>query len=196
MKPFAESAEQNKHPILAQLQVLFTDSRTVLEIGSGTGQHAVFFAANLPQVSWLCSDQAEQLAGIRLWVDEANLPNIGGIHELDVCQLDWPVQSVGGVYSANTVHIMSWPEVEAMFAGIGRVLQVGGLFCLYGPFNYAGSYSSESNARFDQWLKQRDPHSGIRDLDDLTRLGEKHGLVLQQDNEMPVNNRLLVWRKL
>lgn len=195
MKPFAESSEQNKLPILAILQQEFAHTHAVLEIGSGTGQHAVFFAEQLPHVHWYASDVADNLPGIALWLHDYHGPNLHGPSELDVMQTSWPVTAVDGVFSANTAHIMHWPMVEAMFAGVGHVLESGGRFCLYGPFNYAGQYTSDSNARFDDWLHARDPHSGIRDIHDLTRIANAAGLALVRDHAMPANNRILVWQK-
>ena len=196
MKPFSEACEENKLPILTVLKHYFRSVEQVLEIGSGTGQHAVFFASQLPKLQWICSDRAENLAGIQLWINEASQNNIQGPFLLDVNQADWPVTEVAAIFSANTVHIMDWPSVQQMFKRIGQILLPGGVFCLYGPFNYHGSYSSESNARFDQWLKQRDPVSGIRDVDDLQDLAKAAQLELINDHEMPVNNRTLVWRRL
>lgn len=196
MKPFSEACEQNKHPILAVLQQHFADRQTVLEIGSGTGQHAVFFAAHLPYLHWLTSEVPALHEGIRAWLDEAQLPNVDQPLALDVNQANWPVKQVDAVFSANTVHIMDWPSVENMFAGIGRVLQSHGILCLYGPFNYQGTYTSDSNARFDVWLKQRDPQSGIRDFDALNALARAHGMQLRADHAMPANNRTLVWEKM
>ena len=195
MKPFSEACEQNKRPILAVLQQYFSGVSNVLEIGSGTGQHAVFFAAEFPHLHWLTSEVNEHHSGISAWLEEAGLKNLAGPVELDVNQPDWPVEKVEAVFSANTAHIMGWPSVENMFAGIGRILQAGGVFCLYGPFNYEGEYTSESNARFDQWLKQRDPNSGIRDFEALNILAQRHGMTLLADHAMPANNRTLVWRK-
>lgn len=195
MKPFSESCEQNKAPILAVIAPLFRDCRSVLEIGSGTGQHAVHFAAHLPHLLWHTSDMAENHPGINLWLAEAALPNTRPPLALDVLRDPWPDLAVDAVFSANTTHIMGWLAVEALFAGVGKLLHQNGLFVLYGPFNYAGQYTSESNARFDQWLKMRDPYSGIRDVDDLKRLAVAAGMTLLHDVEMPVNNRTLVWRK-
>ncbi|MDH5600086.1 MAG: class I SAM-dependent methyltransferase [Gammaproteobacteria bacterium] len=198
MKPFAESCEQNKQPILAVLKQYFADVDTVLEIGSGTGQHAVFFAEQFPHLHWISSDQAEYHAGIKAWLADSvqkNIQNIQGPLLLDVNQQDWRVGKIGAVFSANTVHIMSWPSVVNMFAGIGRVLGKGGVFCLYGPFNYNGQYSSESNAQFDCWLKQRDPVSGIRDFEALLNLAQKAEMELLYDHDMPANNHILVWKK-
>ncbi|MCU7842945.1 MAG: DUF938 domain-containing protein [Candidatus Thiodiazotropha sp. (ex Monitilora ramsayi)] len=194
-KPFAESSEQNKAPILEVLRRLFADTQTVLEIGSGTGQHAVHFAAAMPHLTWQTSDLEDSHSGIRAWLDEAALPNAHYPLLLDV-NGDWPGGPYDAVFSANAVHIMSWAEVITCFEGVGRVLKQGGLFVLYGPFNYGGKYTSESNRQFDGWLKSRDPLSGIRDFDDLQALAATNGLVFIEDIEMPVNNRILVWRKV
>lgn len=194
-KPFSEACEQNKAPILAVIAPLFRDCRNVLEIGSGTGQHAVHFAANLPHLLWHTSDVAENHPGIHWWLEEATLPNTRPPLRLDVLRDPWPDLAVDAIFSANTTHIMGWLEVEALFAGVGKLLPQDGLFVLYGPFNYGGQYTSASNARFDQWLKARDPYSGIRDVDDLNRLASAARMGLIHDVEMPVNNRTLVWRK-
>lgn len=196
MKPFAESCEENKLPILAVLRTEFAAVTRVLEIGSGTGQHAVFFARELPHLTWQTSDVAEYHPGIRAWIEDAALDNVRAPLTLDVAHDTWPAATYDGVFSANTAHIMGWPEVEAMFAGIGTVLEAGGRFCLYGPFNYGGEYTSASNARFDQWLKARDPRSGVRDFEALNRLAETAGLRLLKDYAMPANNRTLAWMKV
>jgi cyclopropane fatty-acyl-phospholipid synthase-like methyltransferase len=187
MKPFSEASERNCAPILAILKRVFSDRKRVLEIGSGTGQHAAYFAPELPQLVWQASDVAENLPGIREWVsDPAPI-------ELDVDK-DWPDVSADAVYSANTCHIMSWPQVERMFAGVGRLLPKDGVFALYGPFSYHGKHTSQSNARFDAMLRGRDPASGLRDFDDISALAKRSGLAFAEDNAMPANNRLLVWR--
>ncbi len=195
MKPFAESCVQNQQPILEVLRVEFANVREVLEIGSGTGQHAVFFAAQLPHLTWQCSDVADYHSGIQAWIDDARLANVRAPLALDVARDAWPEQTFDGIFSANTVHIMGWPEVERMFEGIGRVLAPGGRFCLYGPFNYGGQFTSDSNARFDQWLKARDARSGVRHFEDLQQLAARAGLSLAQDYAMPANNRTLVWQR-
>lgn len=194
-KPFSEACEQNKDPILAVLKRYFTEPGTILEIGSGTGQHAVYFGAALPHLHWQASDVAEHLPGIRLWLEEAALANVAEPLVLDVRDEPWPVSHVDGVYSANTTHIMHWPMVQALFAGVGRVLRPGGYFCLYGPFNENGRFTSESNARFDMSLRMRDPGMGIRDKADLDELARAAGLERVDDVVMPVNNFTLVWRK-
>lgn len=195
MKPYAESCAQNREPILAVLRRVFADRRRVLEIASGTGQHAVHFGAGLPHLTWQTSELPEHHAGIRAWLDEAGLANVLAPVALNVNDPAWPVTGFDAVFNANTVHIVAWPAVERMFAGIGRVLGAGGVLCLYGPFNYDGAFTSASNARFDAWLKARDPASGVRDFEALDRLARAQGLSLVEDVEMPVNNRTLVWRR-
>jgi cyclopropane fatty-acyl-phospholipid synthase-like methyltransferase len=196
MKPYSESCEQNRAPILQVLKQYLSQRQRILEIGSGTGQHAVYFAAEFPHAEWITSDLRGNHAGIRQWLMEAGLPNIRGPLTLDVDQMNWPVDQVDAVFSANTAHIMRWLSVKNMIAGVGRVLTSGGEFCLYGPFNYHGTYTSESNAQFDMWLKQRDPYSGIRHCEALQDLAADAGLTLVQDHAMPANNRTLVWRKI
>ncbi|MHB1403436.1 MAG: DUF938 domain-containing protein [Thiobacillus sp.] len=213
-KPFSESCVQNREPILAVLREIFADCRQVLEIGSGTGQHAVYFGAGLPHLVWQSADVPPHHAGIRAWLDEAALPNVRPPIALDVSQPGWRSGRYDAVFSANTLHIMGWPEVEAFFEGVGevlrkgrcaaagpppaypsRVLEVGGVLAVYGPFNTNGAFTSESNARFDAWLKARDPASGVRDFEAVDALARAQGLVLQQDIAMPANNRTLVWRR-
>ncbi|OEY67417.1 DUF938 domain-containing protein [Marinobacter sp. X15-166B] len=193
--PYSQACENNKHPILDVLINVFRTPGTVLEIGSGTGQHAVHFASALPHLNWQPSDhpQANRLSEAR--IEHAELANIRPVIELDVAQPEWPVERVSAVFSANTAHIMAWPEVIAMFTGVGELLEAGGAFCLYGPFNYNGRYTSASNQQFDQHLKSQAAHMGIRNLEDLEVLAANAGLMLEQDHEMPANNRLLVWRK-
>ena len=195
MKPYAESCEQNRDPILEVLRPLLREACHVLEIGSGTGQHAVYFSTQLPHLLWQTSDTIEHHAGINAWLDNGGPVNALPPLELDVRSSAWPTRRYDAVFSANTVHIMGWEAVVALFAGVGCVLAPHGLFILYGPFNYSGRYTSESNARFDQWLKARDPQSAIRNFEDLEGLAQSAGLVLHADIEMPVNNRTLVWRK-
>lgn len=194
-KPFSQACENNKEPILSVLKNSFSNTVNVLEIGSGTGQHAVHMARHLPHLSWTTSDRLENHEGIRSWIQDADLPNAKGPIELDVTQQDWPVIAIDGVFSANTAHIMSWAMVEKMVEGLGKILQPEGVFCLYGPFNYKGKYTSESNARFDHWLKQQNAAQGIRDFEELVALAKKSGLEFQSDHPMPANNRILVWQK-
>src|SRR5690554_4332407 len=194
--PFSQACENNKGPILERLRETFNARGTVLEIGTGTGQHAVHFAAAMPHLQWQPTDhpRAAHLAIARL--EQAALPNILPMRKLDVGTTPWPSQAFRWAFSANTAHIMSWTEVEQMFWGIGERLPEGGAFCLYGPFNNQGRYTSESNRQFDQYLKARAPHMGIRDLEDLRALAESVGLTLAENHAMPANNQLLVFRRL
>lgn len=196
MKPYSEACEENKDPILHVLRDLFADKKLVLEVGSGTGQHAIYFAQHLPHLIWQTSDIPVNHAGINTWLSETAFENVLPPLALDVLHDNWPEQQYDAVFSANTTHIMSWQAVEAMFAGVANVLLPQGVLCLYGPFNINGLYTAQSNARFDEYLKHRDPLSGIRDMNDLSRLADKHQLVFMQDIEMPVNNRILVWQKV
>jgi SAM-dependent methyltransferase len=194
-KPFAESCANNRAPIQAVLEELFADRRRVLEIASGTGQHAVYFGQALPHLTWQTSELPGNHSGILAWLEEAGLPNVLPPVAIDVNDEHWPVQPVDAIFNANTVHIIAWPLVERLFAGIGRVLEPGGLLCLYGPFNYGGRHTAESNARFDVWLRNRDPGSGVRDFEALDRLARARGLVLCKDVDMPRDNHILVWRR-
>jgi cyclopropane fatty-acyl-phospholipid synthase-like methyltransferase len=195
MKQYSEACEQNRLPILDILKVEFSETRNVLEIGSGTGQHAVYFSRHLPHLQWHTSDLEENHPSIHAWLVEAGLDNVREPLCLDVSRDEWPATEFDGVFSANTAHIMKWSDVEYMFAGIGKLLGTYGRFCLYGPFNYGNRYTSPSNERFDQWLRSRDADSGLRNFEDLDALACDHGMKLRADHGMPVNNRLLVWEK-
>ncbi len=194
-KPFSQACENNKGPILEVLRRYLRPGCTVLEIGSGTGQHAVFFGGQLPEVTWQTSDRRPNHAGIRLWLDEAGLSNVRRPLALDVLQEPWSAVDADAVFSANTAHIMSWTAVEAMVSGVGRLLAGGGLFLLYGPFSYAGVHTSNSNRAFDESLRLRDPSMGIRDFERVVALAEAAGLAFLEDVAMPANNRLIAWRK-
>ncbi|MDB5763128.1 MAG: hypothetical protein JWQ21_2123 [Herminiimonas sp.] len=194
-RQFSAACERNREPILAVLQTVFADRRRVLEIGSGTGQHAVFFAARMPHLVWQTSDLPGNHPGIIAWQQEAQLSNVLPPLALDTGSSDWPQGTFDAVFSANTCHIMAWQEVRAMFAGIGRILQAGGVLCIYGPFNYNGAFTSVSNAQFDASLRAQAAHMGIRDFELMNRLAGDQGFVLEADNSMPANNRLLVWRR-
>ncbi|MBL4762724.1 MAG: DUF938 domain-containing protein [Gammaproteobacteria bacterium] len=194
IKPYSSACDQNRQPIERVLANHLGQRTRLLELSSGTGQHAVYFSAALPQITWQPSDVEPAIAGIQAWVNEAALPNILTPIALNV-DGDWPGSSYDVVFSANAVHIMGWDSVLAMFKGIDRVLERGGLLFLYGPFNYHGKFTSESNAGFDVWLKQRDPVSGVRDFEALDLLANQQGMHLLADHEMPANNRTLVWEK-
>ena len=191
--PFSEACERNKGPILDVLRDVFVDRSKVLEIGSGTGQHAVHFAAGLPHLTWQPTDLPEQLPGIQAWLAHAQLANLLPPLAVDVNRSPWP--SADAVFTANTLHIVSWPEVTVIFERVGRLLPAGGLLVVYGPFNYEGRPTSESNARFDLMLRSRDHRSGIRDFEAVDALAAQWGMVLLRDEAMPANNRTLVWRR-
>lgn len=194
-KPFSQACENNKDPILAVLKTAFAEVSQVLELASGTGQHACYFSEHLPYICWQPSDLKENLSGIRSWTDFAKQENILPPVELDVCWSAWPLAIPDGIFTANSLHIMSWQSVESLFAHLAENAAEGNCLCIYGPFNYGGEYTSASNAQFDQWLKQRDPRSGIRDFETVNALAESAGYDLQEDHSMPANNRLLVWTK-
>jgi len=199
--PFSQACENNKAPILAVLKTAFANTKQVLEIGSGTGQHAVYFAANLPQLFWQTSDQAQYLEDISARClqqgHQLGVHNLGLPITLDV-SLPWPINGphIDAVFSANTLHIMSKPKVEAFFNGLGEYLPQLNSLCLYGPFNYQGHYTSDSNRRFDDLLKQRDSESGIRDVEWIVTLAQAQNLTLVEDIAMPANNRLLHFKHL
>jgi cyclopropane fatty-acyl-phospholipid synthase-like methyltransferase len=193
-KPSAPSCERNRDPILEVLRPQFADRREVLEIGSGTGQHAVYFAQAMPALTWQCSDRADNLPGIRLWLDEAGLPNTPPPIELDVAGA-WPGHQYDAVFSANTLHIMAWEEVELLFEHIAGVTTDDAILAIYGPFNYGGRYTSDSNADFDQWLQARGSHMRIRDAEAVDALAEVAGFDLIDDIAMPANNRTRVWQR-
>ena len=194
-KPFAPACERNREPILAVLRAHFADRSRVLEIGSGTGQHAVHFAAAMPFLVWQTSDVAENLPGIRAWLDEADLANTAAPLVLDVAGSDWPATRFDAIFSANTLHIMSWPEVERFFAALDRIATPDAKLAVYGPFNYGGAFTSASNAAFDESLKARAPHMGIRDIEAVDALARKAGFAMIDDVAMPANNRTLVWQR-
>ena len=194
MKPFSAACEQNQAPILAVLKDALADAARVLEIGSGTGQHACYFPARLTHLHWQPSDVADNLPGIRAWLSQARLANVAAPLALDVNDA-WPSLTVDAVFTANTTHIMSWRTNLAMLRGVARRLPDGGRFVIYGPFNYNGAYTADSNRRFDAWLKRRDPDSGIRDVEAIQDELAARRMALINDHAMPANNRLLVFRK-
>ena len=194
-KPFSPSCERNRDPILVVLRNHFAHRMQVLEVGSGTGQHAVHFAQAMPWLQWQCSDRAQYLPGIQRWLEEAALPNTPAPLLLDVATGPWPSARYDAVFSANTLHIMGWPEVEACFAGLDRVLADEATLVIYGPFNYDSDFSSDSNRDFDASLRARDPRMGIRDAEAVDALAHGIGMVLVDDVAMPANNRCLVWRR-
>ena len=192
MEPYSQSCENNKAPILTLLQPFFDKTSKVVEIGSGTGQHAVYFAPRLPHLIWQTSDLPDNHAGINRWIHAYPAQNLLPPLPLNVTQA-WPVADFDGVYTANTLHIMPWEAVEALFGALHSPTSCK--LAIYGPFNYEGKFTSESNAEFDLWLKERAPHQGIRDIEKITALAREAGFTLVADNPMPANNRLLFFQK-
>ncbi|MCW8931971.1 MAG: class I SAM-dependent methyltransferase [Gammaproteobacteria bacterium] len=199
IKPFSESCEQNKEVILNTIQPLLSSRHNVLEIGSGTGQHAIYFSQAMPHLQWHTSDRYEALSGIQMWLDEFcsddRLSNVHPPIVLDVAQSNWPALNVDAIFTANTLHIMNWNEVQIFFKHAPKLLNHDGILLIYGPFNYDGKYTSKSNEHFDSWLKSRDSESGIRDFSELEKLATEGGLTFLDDYEMPENNRILCWKK-
>jgi SAM-dependent methyltransferase len=195
MLPFSEACERNKEPILTVLRACFAERTQVLEIGSGTGQHAVYFARHFAHLTWHPTEQLTFLPDLTARVQLEGNHNLRPPTVLDVRQRVWPVRSVDAIFTANTLHIMSWLEVTAMYRGIGTVLAPGGVLSVYGAFRYEGRYTSDSNREFDQALKERDPASGLRDVEALTALAAPYGLQLVADHDLPAFNRLLIFAK-
>ncbi len=196
-KPFSQSCENNKKPIINELKVCFKQCLSVLEIGSGTGQHAVYFAKHLPWLSWQSSDRLENHPGILAWIESEPSENLFVPFELDVTnRKHWPDRKFDAVFTANTAHIMSWPEVKQLFSGVGRLLNKDGLFVQYGPFNRNGEFTAPGNREFEKWLKSQGEHMGIRDLGELSVLANLNGLKFVEEIAMPANNMMLVWKRL
>lgn len=195
-KPFSEACERNRIPILKVLKSLITTRHLrLLEIGTGTGQHAVYFAPHFTHLIWVTSDVKENHEGITSWLEESSAPNIIGPGTFEVGKDQFPNGNFDIVYTANTFHIMSWSNCQLLMEMLGKNLQEESLVIVYGPFNYNGNFTSESNAAFDQSLKSRSSEMGIRNFEDVVKGMEINGLSLQSDHEMPANNRLLVFKR-
>lgn len=195
-KPYASSCEQNQQVILDSLKTLFIAPGNVLEIGSGTGQHAVFFTKFLSHLNWQPSDLEAEQPGMKLWFEDVDHNRIKPPLILDVDMENWQVEPMDYVFTANTTHIISSLQTEKLFKHVGATLKLGGLFVQYGPFNYNGQYTSPSNAQFDVWLKQRNPLSCIKHFEILLQLAKTESMKIIKDIEMPANNKLLVWQKI
>ena len=208
MKPHSAPAERNRDPILAVLRQYFGDRQNVLEIGSGTGQHAVHFAAALPWLQWQASDHADALAGIEAWRAEAALANLPPPIELQAVPGNGlqpppplPVGADGApgfdaVFSANTLHIMGWPQVRALFAALPAITRDDALLVVYGPFKVGGQYTSDSNRAFDDWLAANYPEGGQRDIEAVQALATEAGFREIAAFAMPANNQCRVWRRV
>jgi len=198
MLAYSEACERNKGPILSVLSDAFADISNVLEIGSGTGQHAVYFADNLPHLGWQPSELPEHLPSLEARLAAEAPRNVTEPLTLNVRERLWLSGEIGqveAVFTANTLHIMSWEDVEHFFRGVGEVLAAPGVLCIYGPFRYGGHYTSESNATFDRALRHRDSMSGIRDFEAIAKLAEEEGLRFHKDHLMPANNQFLIWER-
>lgn len=195
-KPYSAACDRNKEPILEVLErhILHSDRR-LLEVGSGTGQHAVFLAPHFPQLEWHPTDLTENLPKINMWLKEANNPNIQKPVRLDVSKDDFPKLKFDVVFTANTLHIMHWKDCKSFMKLLGNRLREDSRAIFYGPFKYNGEFTSESNAEFDAGLKTRDPLSGIRAFEDVNNNMIKNGFELVHDYEMPANNRMLVYNR-
>ncbi len=193
IKPYSQACENNKQVILDSIRREFAAGGVVLEIGSGTAQHVTHFAEALPNIRWQPSDVQENLSAVLAGLADCTLPNISAPLALDVAKAQWPVRQVDGIFTANTLHIVPEGYVDSFFRGVKRTLRPGGKLCVYGPFKYQGEFTTPSNARFDQWLKERNPLSGVRDFEQVNAWARDAGLRLLADHAMPANNQLLVW---
>ena len=191
----SEACERNKGPILEILKVTFSDRKHVLEIGSGTGQHAVFFAKNLRHLTWQTSDLKENLDDLAERIELEGTKNVKPPIELNVTSHPWPTNQVDAVFTANTFHIMHWEYAKDFFKGIDQVLNGPSVLCIYGPFKYKGRFTTKSNEEFDKWLKCRDPESGIRNFEEVNGLALEQGFKLVSDHNMPANNQCIVWSR-
>jgi len=193
---FSESCERNKQSILDILTIELRDCCTALEVGSGTGQHAVHFANGMSHIDWQPTECSEELPTLAARITAEAPQNVCPPFMLDVRDVPWPVpRPFDAVFSANTLHIMSWESVRHFFRGIGQVLDERGLLCVYGPFLYRDIETVTSNISFDQWLRERDPDSGLREFEAVNELADAQALWLSADHPMPANNHLLVWRR-
>ena len=193
--PFSDACERNKGPILEILRDAFARATRVIEIGSGTGQHAVWFGQHLQQLLWQPTEVPAAIGPLRERLELEAPDNVLAPLALDVADDPWPVAPADGVFTANTLHIMAWERVPDFFRGVNSVLAPGGTLCVYGPFRYRGAFTTPSNAEFDRWLKRRDPASGVRDFEAVDALATAAGLALVADHAMPANNQALVWRR-
>lgn len=194
-KKFAPACERNQVFILEVLGRIFASPGNVLEVGSGTGQHAAYFAARLRHLQWRPTDLSPNLGSIEAWRREAGVPNLLEPRVLDLADTGaWRTQT-DYVVCINTVHIVAWALVESLFQLAGRALAAGGILYCYGPFRYADRPLEPSNERFDRILRMQNPESGLRLFEDVDRLARDNGLRHRGDEGMPANNRSLWWQK-
>ena len=197
MKQVWAAPERNKQPILEVLRRVLPLRGTLLEIASGTGQHIVYFARELPELAFLPSDvEPANLSSISAFVEEAALPNLRAPRELDVRASDWGVGQVDAIFNANLIHITPWDCAEGLVRGAARHLLPGGVLVLYGPYRLHGAHTAESNAAFDADLRSRDPRFGVRDAEAVIDLAASVGLEFLERVPMPANNQTLVFRRV
>ncbi len=194
-KSFSQACENNKRPILDVIGGYFNEPGLILEIGTGSAQHAMYFAEKLRKLYWQTSDKAENIDDINAHVNEYTHYNLGRPLAIDVLQKDWQLEYCEGIFSANTTHIMNWQMVKNMFEGVGNLLLPEKYFCLYGPFTFNGKFTSSSNESFDKMLKERDPQSGLKNFEELQKLAESKGLNFFKQHDLPANNNILVWQQ-
>jgi len=195
--PFSGACERNKDVILEVILPYLSKAKTVLEIGSGTAQHAIYFAQNMPHLIWQTSDQKEYLEGINAQLQNADIDNVQRPYELDVNQNHWieNQQRFDLIYTANTFHIMRWSDVCVFFNGLNTVVNTNAVLIVYGPFKYNGKYTSASNQAFDHTLRSRECGSAIRDFESVDELAKEQGFELIKDHSMPANNQCLIWQR-
>jgi cyclopropane fatty-acyl-phospholipid synthase-like methyltransferase len=192
------AAERNKQPIAEQLQLLLDPRSRVLEIASGTGQHVLHFAAALPESTWQPTDRdAADLAQIDARRVASGLANVLPAARLDVLQTPWPVaQDFDAIVCINMIHISPWETTPALFGGATRHLRAGsGSVVLYGPYREGGRHTAPSNEEFERWLQSKDPRFGVRDVEDVDAVAERHGFARTHLARMPANNLLLAFRR-
>lgn len=195
-RQWAPAAERNREPILDVLRDVLPACGTVLEIASGTGQHAAYFAAALRQLDWQPSDaEPAACASIAAWVAQAALPNLRAPLALDVGAWPWPLEAADAIVCINMIHISPWASTLALFDGAARVLGDAGVLYLYGPYRRDGAHTAPSNAQFDAQLRNRNPAWGVRDLEAVVAAGRAAGFDLEAVVPMPANNLSVVFRK-
>jgi len=195
--PFSGACERNKDVILDVISPYLNKAKTVLEIGSGTAQHAIYFAQNAPHIVWQTSDQKEYLEGINAQLQNTNIDNVQRPYELDVNQTQWIENQLRFdlIYTANTFHIMRWSDVCAFFNGLNSAVNKNAVLVVYGPFKYNGNFTSASNQVFDQTLRSRECGSAIRNFEAVDELAKEQGFELIKDHPMPANNQCLIWKR-
>ena len=196
MEGFSQAADNNKTPILNTLREWLSNGELVLEIGSGSGQHAIHIANTLSKIRWQPTEHPGVLPILTKNISSFGSTNILTPQSLDLAAVEWPAESVDCVYAANVIHIVAETLGRKLIETAAEILGAGGLLALYGPFKYQGDFTTTSNAEFDDWLKDRNPKSGIRDFEWVMELAKDSGLTFVEDRSMPANNQFLAFRRL